>query len=100
MLLQETGCEDALQLSHFMIEHVPLLVKHFIQKYSKKVGTHIETVPQHAMHILQAYHWPGNVRELENIVERAVILSRDANPVFPHEKIGHQTARLVKYEIS
>jgi transcriptional regulator with GAF, ATPase, and Fis domain len=55
---------------------IPLLVEHFIQKYSKKVGKHIDTVTQNVMHILQAYHWPGNVRELENIIERAVILSR------------------------
>ncbi len=59
-------------------DDIPLLMKHFIQKYCKKVGKHIDAVPQKVMHILQTYHWPGNVRELENIVERAVILSRDS----------------------
>jgi len=62
-------------------DDIPLLVKHFIQKYSKKVGKHIETVPQKVMQILQEYHWPGNVRELENIIERAVILSHGSRLV-------------------
>jgi PAS domain S-box-containing protein len=56
-------------------EDVPLLVKYFIQKFSKKTGKQIEHVPRKVMEILQGYHWPGNIRELENIIERAVILS-------------------------
>ena len=56
-------------------DDIPLLVKHFVQKYSKKVGKHIDIVPQKAMDILQEYYWPGNVRELENVIERTVILS-------------------------
>ena len=57
-------------------DDIPLLVKHFIGKYSSKIGKNIETIPNNIMEALQAYSWPGNVRELENIVERAVILSR------------------------
>ena len=57
-------------------EDIPLLVNHFVQKYSSKVGKRIETVSQKVMERLQAYYWPGNVRELENIIERAVIISR------------------------
>ncbi len=57
-------------------EDIPLLVNHFVQKYSSKVGKRIETVSQKVSEHLQAYHWPGNVRELENIIERAVIISR------------------------
>jgi len=57
------------------MEDIPLLVKHFMEKYSIKSGKHIELVTQNVIDTLQAYHWPGNVRELENIVERAVIIS-------------------------
>ena len=59
-------------------DDIPLLAKHFIQKYSKKVGKQIDTISQKVMQTLQEYHWPGNVRELENIIERAVILSQGA----------------------
>jgi transcriptional regulator with GAF, ATPase, and Fis domain len=51
-------------------------VKHFIEKYSAKIGKNIEAVPGNAMDELLQYDWPGNVRELENVVERAVILSK------------------------
>ena len=57
-------------------DDIPLLVKHFIHRYTKKVGKKIEIVPQKVMDTLQEYYWPGNVRELENVIERAVILNR------------------------
>jgi chemotaxis protein methyltransferase CheR len=57
-------------------EDIPLFVKHFIEKYSAKIGKNIEAVPGNAMDELLQYDWPGNVRELENVVERAVILSK------------------------
>ncbi len=57
-------------------EDIPLLVRHFVKKFSPRAGKHIEAVPQKVMDTLQAYQWPGNVRELENIIERAVIVSR------------------------
>jgi PAS domain S-box-containing protein len=56
-------------------DDIPLLVNHFVKKYSTKVGRKIESIPIKVMNSLQAYHWPGNVRELENVLERAVILS-------------------------
>ena len=58
-------------------EDIPLLVKHFIKKYSRKIGKEVENIPQNVMDTLQQYHWPGNVRELENIIERAMIISQD-----------------------
>ncbi|HUU28675.1 MAG TPA: sigma 54-interacting transcriptional regulator [archaeon] len=57
-------------------DDIPLLVNHFVMKYGAKIGKKIDTVPQLVMDTLQAYHWPGNVRELENVIERAVIVSR------------------------
>jgi len=57
-------------------EDIPLLVRHFVRKYNAKIGKKIEKIPQNVIDTLQAYHWPGNVRELENVIERAVIVSR------------------------
>jgi transcriptional regulator with GAF, ATPase, and Fis domain len=58
-------------------EDIPALVIHFVEVYSRKIGRHIEHVPEETMAALTSYAWPGNVRELQNLVERAVILSRD-----------------------
>ncbi|TKB54353.1 MAG: GAF domain-containing protein [Nitrospira sp.] len=57
-------------------EDIPLLVRHFAQKFALRMKKRIETIPSEAMKALQAYHWPGNVRELENFIERAVILTQ------------------------
>ena len=56
-------------------EDIPLLVRHFVQKYTRRMKKPIDTIPVTAMKALSEYHWPGNVRELENFVERSVILS-------------------------
>ena len=55
---------------------IPMLVTHFVQKYSVKIGKQIHSIPQQTLEALEAYTWPGNVRELENVIERAMILSR------------------------
>ncbi|WP_081156187.1 sigma 54-interacting transcriptional regulator [Niastella vici] len=57
-------------------EDIPLLVKHFCQKYEAKIGKKITNIPAKVIDALMAYNWPGNIRELENIIERALILSR------------------------
>jgi len=54
---------------------IPILVKHFIDKYSKKSGSKIIKVPKKVYDTLEAYTWPGNIRELENIIERALVVS-------------------------
>jgi PAS domain S-box-containing protein len=54
---------------------LPLLVMFFVQKCAAKLGKHIKSVSDEAMHQLTSYSWPGNVRELQNVIERAVILS-------------------------
>jgi formate hydrogenlyase transcriptional activator len=59
-------------------EDIPLLVRHFVAKFNKKMGKKIESVSKETLQLLQCYQWPGNVRELENVVERAVITSRGA----------------------
>jgi len=55
-------------------EDIPLLVRHFVQKYGQRMRRRIDTIPAATMNALIEYHWPGNVRELENVIERAVIL--------------------------
>jgi formate hydrogenlyase transcriptional activator len=57
-------------------EDIPLLVRYFAQKHARHMDRQIETIPVEEMEALTRYHWPGNVRELENLIERAVILSR------------------------
>jgi PAS domain S-box-containing protein len=57
-------------------EDIPLLAKYFTAKYAAQVGRRIETVSKKTLNALTAYHWPGNVRELQNVIERAVLLSR------------------------
>jgi formate hydrogenlyase transcriptional activator len=56
-------------------EDIPRLVRHFAQRFARRMGRRIESIPTATMDALVAYHWPGNVRELENVIERAVILS-------------------------
>jgi transcriptional regulator with GAF, ATPase, and Fis domain len=55
-------------------DDIPLMVKAFIERYSRKMGKQITSIPKETMDTLQDYPWPGNVRELESIIERAVIL--------------------------
>jgi transcriptional regulator with GAF, ATPase, and Fis domain len=55
-------------------EDIPLMVQAFIERYSRKLGKQIMSIPKEMMKALQDYPWPGNVRELESIIERAVIL--------------------------
>ncbi|HLI35471.1 MAG TPA: sigma 54-interacting transcriptional regulator [Terriglobia bacterium] len=57
-------------------EDVPSLVRHFAQQFSRKMNKTIRTIPAETMNALTRYHWPGNVRELQNVIERAVILSK------------------------
>ena len=55
-------------------EDIPLLVQHFLQKYSEENKRRVRDVTPDAMRILMDHAWPGNVRELENTIERAVVL--------------------------
>ncbi len=56
-------------------EDIPLLVRHFVQHFNRRMNRTIETVSSDTMESLTRYPWPGNIRELENVMERAVILS-------------------------
>jgi transcriptional regulator with GAF, ATPase, and Fis domain len=56
-------------------QDIPLLVKHFVDKFSKKMGKPFTAISPAAAVALQDYGWPGNVRELASVIERAVIVS-------------------------
>ena len=58
-------------------EDIPALVMHFVKMFSDRMGKQIDNIPPETMAAYQWYSWPGNIRELQNLVERAVILSRD-----------------------
>ncbi|MCB1054853.1 MAG: sigma 54-interacting transcriptional regulator, partial [Acidobacteria bacterium] len=60
-------------------EDIPLLVQHFLKKYSDEMGIDPPTISVEAMRVLEAYEWPGNVRELENMIERTLALSATGN---------------------
>lgn len=70
-------------------EDIPLLVRHFAQKFAQRMKKRIETIPSEAMNALQAYHWPGNVRELENFIERSVILTQGPDLVVSLDELKH-----------
>jgi two-component system response regulator PilR (NtrC family) len=57
-------------------EDIPLLVKHFLETYSKENKKEILGVSEEVMDIFAQYEWPGNIRELENLIERAVVLTK------------------------
>ena len=68
-------------------EDIPLLARHFTQKYARKMSKEIDNIPSETMRALESWSWPGNVRELENFIERAVILSRGPNLRAPLSEI-------------
>ena len=57
-------------------EDIPVLARHFTQKYAREMNKKIDKIPADTMRALVSWSWPGNVRELENFIERSVILSR------------------------
>src|SRR5438309_2029926 len=73
-------------------EDIPLLVRYFTQKYARRMEKQIESVPAASMRKLTRWHWPGNIRELENLVERAVILTRGSALEVPVSDLGNGSA--------
>ncbi|MBT8341775.1 MAG: sigma 54-interacting transcriptional regulator, partial [Desulfatitalea sp.] len=61
------------------LEDIPLLVKWFVEKYSKWIGKEFNTISKKMLDALKRYAWPGNIRELENLIERAAITSPAGN---------------------
>ena len=55
---------------------IPMLVRYFVQKFARRMGKNIESIPTEIIREFEQWHWPGNVRELENFIERSVILTQ------------------------
>jgi transcriptional regulator with GAF, ATPase, and Fis domain len=63
------------------LEDIPLLAEHFLSRAASRLNLRRPALTARNVHELQAYDWPGNVRELQNVLERAVILSRGGGPL-------------------
>jgi formate hydrogenlyase transcriptional activator len=74
-------------------EDIPALVTHFVKIFSRRMGKQIDGIPSEIMAAFQWHSWPGNIRELQNLVERAVILSRDG--VLPNPLQKRQTSAII-----
>jgi formate hydrogenlyase transcriptional activator len=72
-------------------EDISLVVRHFVEKYARRLNRRIETIPARTMEVLADYSWPGNVRELQHFVERAVILSSGPSLRAPLDELKHET---------
>jgi formate hydrogenlyase transcriptional activator len=82
-------------------EDIPHLVRYFSNKYARRMGKQIESIPREAMDALIHYAWPGNIRELQNLMERAALLSTGSSLRIPlgeiitgsdHSEVGHGNA--------
>lgn len=71
---------------------IPLLAQSFLDRFTRDMGRHIQSFSPDAMDAMMRYNWPGNVRELENLVERAVVLSK--RPLIMIEDLPPQFAEL------
>ncbi|HVN17159.1 MAG TPA: cofactor assembly of complex C subunit B [Dongiaceae bacterium] len=72
-------------------EDIPLLVRHFVHKFARRMDKYIETIARETMNALMQWDWPGNVRELENLMERAVILSQGPALRVPLAELHRET---------
>ena len=70
---------------------IPLLVRHYVEKYAQRMNKRIETITEETMATRCRYSWPGNVRELQNFVERAVILTRGSVLQIPMDDLKTST---------
>src|SRR5438874_1612988 len=74
-------------------DDIPRLVRHFTQRFARRMGRRIETIPSAVLEALARYPWPGNVRELQNVIERAVILSPGPSLQVPLSDLQPAAAR-------
>jgi formate hydrogenlyase transcriptional activator len=74
-------------------EDIPLLLQYFSQKYARRMQKEIESIPAAVIRKLTRWHWPGNIRELQNLVERAVILTRSSILEISIPELANNVAR-------
>jgi formate hydrogenlyase transcriptional activator len=81
-------------------EDIPLIVRHFVDKYARRMNRNIETIPAKTMEVFTNYSWPGNVRELQNFIERAVILSPGTSLRAPLDELTREAALVSRTSLS
>ena len=81
-------------------EDIPLIVRHFVDKYSQRMSRLIETISDRTMEVLTNYAWPGNVRELQNFIERSVILSPGTSLRAPLDELTQETVHAAQAPLS
>jgi chemotaxis protein methyltransferase CheR len=85
-------------------DDIPELVKHFLDKFQKKLGIEITSVSDKVMKMLLNHSWPGNIRELEGLIERSVILSANGDlnlhELSAESADGNNNNSLVKQRLS
>jgi formate hydrogenlyase transcriptional activator len=81
-------------------DDIPALVTHFAEVFGRRMGRQIEHIPAETMSALNSYQWPGNIRELQNLIERAVILSKDGVLPNPLPTTGTQDVRIADVRIA
>ena len=69
-------------------DDIPRLIRYFADVFSRRMNKQIDTIPEEDIENVKSYGWPGNIRELQNIVERAVILSRNGVLRLPVEELS------------
>ncbi|MFO7569027.1 MAG: sigma-54 dependent transcriptional regulator [Smithellaceae bacterium] len=83
-------------------EDIPLLTKHFIEKYAREFGKEVRMISSYAMELLLDYAFPGNIRELENIIERGVAME-SSNIILPESLVitpdGETQDRMIDLDI-
>lgn len=80
-------------------DDIPLLVRHFLAKYSRESQKEVSSFSEDALHLLMVHSWPGNVRELEHVIERAIVLCegeiiRSGNLMMTNLEIGSRRESL------
>jgi formate hydrogenlyase transcriptional activator len=81
-------------------EDIPVIVRHFVDKYARRMNRCIDAIPTKTMEAFTKYCWPGNVRELQNFVERAVILSPGSSLRAPLEDLTQERAKVAGTNLS
>jgi formate hydrogenlyase transcriptional activator len=84
------------------VDDIPLLIRRFVDEFSKAFGKRVDEIPRENLAALQRYRWPGNIRELRNVVERAMILATGPvltiAPPAGHAAVSAESARLADVE--
>lgn len=69
---------------HNRREDIPMLAEYFLKEVTARLGSETKSISEETINLLIRYDWPGNIRELRNVIERAVVLSRD-NTIRPED---------------